>query len=235
MRRDLLHCLGLTIIWMVATVGLDLILRQAVPGIDFRVASLWIVALVSIMLVVGISATGRWRAVGYTSPAAWRESHWLAVALVIALAPLLAGVRPLEANTYMVLIAGYALTGFAEETMFRGVLVKVLDQRRPLAIAAISGLLFGVVHLSNIIIRGETMIIVAQAAGAAAFGFGFAALRLRTSALLALVVLHGLHDLVLQMSVLPLIPTAVVQDVLLFGLGLWLLLPNGAARFSSQT
>lgn len=231
MRPDLLRSIGLTLLWMAATIGLDLILRQAVPGIDTRIASLAIVVVVSVVLAVGISAVRWWRAIGYAPLANWREPHWLAAALVIALAPLLAGIRPLAGDTYLLLLAGYALTGFAEETMFRGVLVRLLDRRSPLMIASVTALLFGLVHLSNIVIRGETMIILAQAVGAAAFGFGFAALRLRTNALLALVLLHGVHDLVLQMSVLPLIPTAVVQDVLLFGLGLWLLRrPRDAGR-----
>jgi membrane protease YdiL (CAAX protease family) len=212
---------------MAVTVGLDLILRQVDPGIDARRASLWIVALVSVALAIGVSAAGWWRDIGYTPLATWRALRWLVVALVIALAPLLAGIRAISADVYLVLLAGFVLTGFAEETMFRGVLVRLLDGRSPLLIAAVTALLFGCVHLSNIVIRGEVMIILAQAVGAAAFGFGFAALRLRTNALPALVGLHAVHDLVLQTSVLPLIPTAVVQDVLLFGLGLWLLRPGG--------
>ena len=148
---------------------------------------------------------------------------------MITLIPLVTGIKPLDASTYAILIAGYALTGFAEETMFRGVLVKLLAQRSPLAIAAITALLFGLVHLSNIVIRGEVAIILAQAVGAAAFGFGFAVLRLRTNTVVPLIVLHAAHDLFLQMGYLPLIPVAVAQDVLLFGLG-WVLLTRPPLR-----
>lgn len=68
--------------------------------------------------------------------------------------------------------------------------------------------------------------------GAAAFGFGFAALRLRTNSILPLVAIHAVHDLVLQMTALPLIPTAVVQDIMLFAMGLWLLRKPPAFRAS---
>lgn len=234
MPRDLGWAIGLTIAWAAATLGLDLILRAALPGIDVRMASLVIIAIVSILVAVGVARARWWRAVGYTPIAIWRETYWLVVAVGIALAPLAAGVRPLAPDTYLVLIAGYALTGFAEETMFRGVLAKLLEARRPIAIAAITALLFGLVHLSNIVIRGEVAVIVAQAVGAAAFGFGFAALRLRTNAILPLVVIHAVHDLVLQMSTLPLIPTAVVQDVLLFAMGLWLLSTQPPRRVPAQ-
>jgi membrane protease YdiL (CAAX protease family) len=208
---------------MVLTIGLDLILRAALPGIDSRTASLWIAIAVAVLLAFAVSLAGWWREVGYTPVSQWRELHWLTVPALITLVPLVAGIRPLDGNTYTVLIAGYALTGFVEETMFRGVLINLLRDRSPLVIASATALLFGVVHLSNIVIRGEVVIIVAQAVGAAAFGFGFAALRLRTNTLLPLVLLHAAHDLFLQMGTLPLIPVAVAQDVLLFAFGLWLL------------
>lgn len=225
MRTDLLGTVLLTIAWVVVTIGLDLILRAALPGIDSRMASLWIVAAVSVIVAIGVTVTGWWRDVGYTPSSSWREMPWVVAVALLVVAPLLAGIRPLDASIYLVLILGYALTGFAEETMFRGVLVRLLRQRSPLAIATITALLFGLVHLSNIVIRGEVLVIVAQAIGAAAFGFGFAALRLRTNTILPLVIIHAVHDLVLQMSTLPLIPTAVTQDIVLFALGLWLLRP----------
>lgn len=236
MRRDLGWAIGLTIAWAAGTLGLDLILRAALPGIEVRIASLAIIAIVSVGVAVGVTWARWWREVGYTPTASWRGTYWLVVAVGIALAPLAAGVRPLAPDTYLVLIAGYALTGFAEETMFRGVLVKLLEQRRPLVIAAVTALLFGLVHLSNIVIRGEVAVILAQAVGASPFGFGFAALRLRTNAILPLVAIHALHDLVLQMSILPLIPTAVVQDILLFAMGVWLLrTPPAEAGGTSST
>jgi membrane protease YdiL (CAAX protease family) len=230
MRRDLAWAIALTVIWAAGTIGLDLILRAAMPGIDMRMASLAIIAAVAVVVAAGVTWSRWWREVGYTSASTWRETKWLFVALLIALAPLAAGLKPLSPETYLVLIAGYALTGFAEETMFRGILVKLLEQRGPIAIAAITALLFGAAHLSNIFIRGEVAVTLAQAVGAAAFGFGFAALRLRTNAILPLVGLHAVHDLVLQMTALPLIPTAVVQDIILFGIGLWLLRTPRPAR-----
>ena len=223
MKRDLGKALGLTLLWAGGTIGLDLLFRAIFPGIDMRMASLWIVLVVSLMLALGVTLAGWWRDVGYTAPSTWRHTLWLAVPALIAIAPLAAGIRPLDGQTYAVLIAGYALTGFAEETMFRGVLVKLLEQRSEWAVAGVTALLFGAVHLSNIVIRGEVAIIAAQAVGAAAFGFGFAALRLRTNAIVPLIVLHMLHDLFLQMGQWPLIPVAVAQDVLLFLLGVYLL------------
>jgi len=107
--------------------------------------------------------------------------------------------------------------------MFRGVLVKLLARRSPMMIATITSVLFGLVHLSNILIRGNPAVIVAQAVGAAAFGFGYAAIRQRTNTVIPLIVTHMLTDLFLQMGNLPLIPVAVVQDVILLAAGRYLL------------
>ena len=143
--------------------------------------------------------------------------------VVLTLLPLVGGIKPIDGGAYALLIAGYALTGFAEETMFRGVLVRLLEKRSPMMIAIITSILFGLVHLSNIFIRGNVAVIAAQAVGAAAFGFGYVAIRQRTNTLVPLLVTHMLTDLFLQMGNLPLIPVAVVQDLILFGAGLYLL------------
>lgn len=229
MRRDLLLTIAVVAAWLVLSVGLDLLFRSAFPGIEVRTASLWIVAILSVVVAVAVTALRWWREVGYTPVAEWRGTGWLLIPLLITLIPLVAGIKPLDGSTYALLLAGYALTGFAEETMFRGILPKILAARTPLMIATITAILFGLVHLGNIVIRGEVAITLAQAVGAAAFGFGFAALRLHTRTVIPLIVLHMLHDLFLQMGNLPLIPIAVLQDVLLLVLGLWLLWPRRVA------
>lgn len=223
MRNDLQLTLIAWAAWIAVTLGVYFILAAVLPGLGPMVVSLWIIALVSALLAIGVSLLGWWRAVGYVPVAQWKHAAWLLLPAVLTLLPLVSGIQPLDGATYALLIAGYALTGFAEETMFRGVLVKLLERRSPLAIAAISAVLFGLAHLSNILIRGNPAVIVAQAVGAAAFGFGYAAIRQRTNTLVPLMVTHMLTDLFLQMGNLPLIPVAVVQDVILFGAGLYLL------------
>jgi membrane protease YdiL (CAAX protease family) len=223
MTRDVTRTLLAWLAWIAVTLGVYAILALVLPGLPPMVASLCIIAIISVLLAAGVTLLRWWRAVGYVPFSQWRHIGWLALPAVLTLLPLLAGIKPLDASTYGLLLAGYALTGFAEETMFRGVLVKLLERRSPLAIAAITAVLFGLAHLSNILIRGNVPVIAAQAIGAAAFGFGYAAIRQRTNTLVPLIVTHMLTDLFLQMGNLPLIPVAVVQDVILFGAGLYLL------------
>ena len=223
MRNDLTRALLLVAAWVAVTLGSWLILSAMLPGIDPMVASLWIILAVSLLLLAGVTAARWWQQVGYTPVREWRGAAWLLVPAAVTLLPLVTGIKPLEAGTYGLLIAGYLLTGFAEETMFRGVLVKVLGHRSPMMIATTTAVLFGLVHLSNILIRGNAPVIAAQAVGAAAFGFGYAAIRQRTNTVVPLIATHMLTDLFLQMGKLPLIPVAVVQDVILFGVGFYLL------------
>jgi membrane protease YdiL (CAAX protease family) len=223
MKADLLRTLLLTAAWVAVTLGAYFIITALLPATEPLQASLWIIALVALLVAGGVSAAGWWGAVGFTPVAQWRNAAWFALPALLTLLPLVGGLKPLAPEMYVLLIAGYALTGFAEETMFRGVLVKILERRSAIETAAITAILFGLVHLSNIAIRGEPAIVAAQAVGAAAFGFGYAALRMRTSALLPLIVTHMLTDLFLQMGNLPLIPVAVTQDVVLFAAGLYLL------------
>jgi hypothetical protein len=223
MNADLPRSGTLATAWFAIAIGVDLILRDILPGLDATRVGLIIIALLAVLVALGVTFAQWWRDIGYTPLREWRDMRWLVVPALIAVLPLLAGIKPLSAQTYAILIAGYALTGFAEETMFRGVMVKLLERRSPIFIACATAVLFGLTHLANIVIRDESGIVVAQAIGAAAFGFGFAALRLRTNALLPLVVLHAAQDLFLQMGNLPLIPVVVVEDIILFVLGLWLL------------
>lgn len=223
MKPDLIRTLLLVAAWVAVTLGSYFIIVTLLPAMEPMRASLWIIALVALLVAGGVSAAGWWRTVGYTPPAEWRDVRWLAMPALLTLLPLVTGIKPLSTDVLLLLIAGYALTGFAEETMFRGILVKLLERRSDMQVAAITALLFGLVHLSNIFIRGDAPIIAAQAVGAAAFGFGYAALRMRTNSLVPLIITHMLTDLFLQMGNLPLIPVAVAQDVVLFAVGVYLL------------
>ena len=75
----------------------------------------------------------------------------------------------------------------------------------------------------NVVNRDSVAIVLAQSVGAFAFAVGYGALRLRTNTIVPLMALHFGHDLVLQLTNLPLIPVDVAQDVILLGYGIWIL------------
>lgn len=192
---------------------------------DFVAMCAGIVGLVALLSILGWQ-----RAIGFNSPARWRSLHllWLPAVAVVAL-PFLRGVGTIEARNFAFLVVGYALTGFYEEALFRGLILRVLEPLGVRRAILLSALLFGAAHLVNVLFRNPA-IVLAQAVGAATEGVGLAALRVRTNTLWPVIVLHALEDLLLHFGRLPAIPVNVAQSVILFAYGLWLLRGLGAAR-----
>ena len=71
-------------------------------------------------------------------------------------------------------------TGFAEEALFRGVVLGMLRPAGPWPAVLISSALFACAHLPNMLFGQAPAVTVAQAVGTFCFGVGYAALRLRT-------------------------------------------------------
>lgn len=209
--------------WVAVTLGAFGAARIVVADGDYRVPALLATAALAVSVALVLTVFRLWRRAGFVPWQEVRGRHLFAVPAILVLFPLAAGFGPVDAGSVGVLLLGYALTGFAEEGFFRGIMLEVLRPLGPMRSAALSSVLFGAVHLSNILIRGNAAVIIAQAVGAACFGFGYAALRLRTGTLIPLILLHFLTDVFLQIGALPLIPVAVAQDVVLLGLGLVLL------------
>ncbi|MDC7122666.1 CPBP family intramembrane metalloprotease [Cellulomonas fimi] len=86
------------------------------------------------------------------------------------------------------------LVGFAEETLFRGVVLRALRQgRRSEAAAALwTTLWFGAFHLTNLLLDEPGAVI--QVVFAALSGLGFYLVRRGTGTIVAAMALHGLWD-----------------------------------------
>jgi hypothetical protein len=112
-------------------------------------------------------------------------------------APLIAGVKMPSGTALVILSLGYLMTGFAEEGMYRGVILGLL---RPLGVwpaVLISSLMFGLAHADNLVMRGFSAIVLFKMFGSAVQGIGYADLRLRTNTIWPLILIHAAHDLTL--------------------------------------
>jgi uncharacterized protein len=175
------------------------------------------------MIFVILTLFGWWRLVGYTGPSSWRNLGilWLPAVVVLVL-PAVLGFQSVDSNTFIYLAVGYILTGFMEESWMRGVVLRVLGPTGPVRAVVISSILFGLLHVGNLLYRNP-LIVFAQMIGAAADGIGMGAIRLRTNTIWFVIAIHTFHDLLLKLSNLPTIPLDVVQDVILFGFGIYIL------------
>jgi membrane protease YdiL (CAAX protease family) len=198
------------------------VLVPSLPGYSVTgLSQSLVLVLVSAAVLVGVLAALKWwRLAGFSHPREWRQLrlYWLPVVLLGV--PFVGGVRPLTADALGVLVVAYAATAVFEEGLWRGVMLGLLRPTGLWRAVLVSSLLFGLGHLGNSALRGPSAIIAAQAFGAAVQGVGFAALRLRTNTIWPLIVLHAVHDLFLQMGVLPipLVEVPIDTALLIYGI-----------------
>jgi len=201
----------------------------------FPHASEWTARLVVLIALTAavtalLAATGRWHTAGFRARVI--QSRLLVLPAAVALAPLVGGVQLPGAGMLTVFVVGYAVTGFFEEALFRGLILGVLRPAGVWPAVWMSSGLFAAAHLPNVLFGQAPAITVAQAVGTFCFGVGYAALRLRTGSVWPLMVLHFLTDLLLRIGALPVWAHWTVMvggDTLLLVYGLVLLRRNGRA------
>jgi len=211
-------------------------LRPGLPGYSVTGPSqsliLVIVLCVAVLTIIGVM--GWWRLAGYTRPSQWRALHLYLLPVALLAAPFAAGWHPLPADALGVLLLAYTATAVFEESLWRGAILGLLRPTGLWRAVLLSALLFGLGHLANSALRGLSLIILAQAFGAAVQGVGLAALRLRTHTLWPLIPLHALHDLFLQLGNLPIPLIEVPIDTVFLVYGIILLRRRSRALTNSD-
>ena len=177
----------------------------------------------SVLVALALTVLGWWKVAGFNAPTEWREVGLVIIPFLIVMGlPFLRGFNTDNLNSLAYLVVGYAMTGFMEEGLMRGIVLRVL---KPLGITrsvVISSILFALLHMTNFLFRNP-FIVLAQMVGAFVHGIGLAAIRLRTNTIWFVVILHGLHDLLLKYTNFPAIPLDVVQVTLLMIYGIYIL------------
>lgn len=183
------------------------------------------IALIGLSVVVAgaLSMLGWWKAAGFNSPAAWRDIRFMLIPFLMVVGiPFLKGIKASDPGTFLYLVSAYALTGFMEEGLMRGIVLRMLKPMGTVRSVLISALFFGLLHIANLLYRNP-IIVLAQMLGAFVHGIGLGAIRLRTNTIWFPVILHGLHDLTLKYTNFPPIGLDVVQVTLLMIYGIYLL------------
>jgi membrane protease YdiL (CAAX protease family) len=213
--------LSLGAVSLAVTVVGSLLVGLVAPESDQLLRRLPVV-LVLLALSLVVARRVGWRAVAAGGPSTWRSTGWLVAPAVVALVPLAWGWSP-DPSTLLALVVGYAATGVYEELWFRGLALRAALPLGPGRAATLTAVVFGVVHLGNVMFGQNVAVTAAQAVGATCFGFGYAVLRLRTSALWVLAGTHAVFDLLLHTTGLhggALWGVMVGQDVVLLVVGL---------------
>ncbi len=156
----------------------------------------WNLAM-AVGLLVLVTLTMHWRDLKFVAPrpasslrALWFPALYL---LFFALLPAVLGLPP--AGTLLFLAMNTALIGLSEEWMFRGVLFQGLRSRLTMWPAILlTSLLFGAVHVLNVITTGQLAEAVVQAVAAFMSGMVLLALLIRTGSIWVPIVYHALWD-----------------------------------------
>lgn len=223
---------GSLIIWLadlVFVIGGALLLSALfpnIPGYGRGISQSLILVLLGVVLVAALlSAFHWWRRAGFVGISEWRDLRILWLPVLLLLVPFVGGFRPLAGSELLVLIIGYAATGFFEEAIYRGVMLSLLRPKGIWTAVLISSLLFGLAHFSNVILRGNVPLTALQAFGSAVGGIGLAALRLRTRSIWPVIALHALHDLFFQLGGLPVPISDAINSTVLMLYAIYLLRP----------
>jgi membrane protease YdiL (CAAX protease family) len=192
------------------------------------------------VLAVLLATRARRRDWGHPPRREWRDlwAMWPIAGLValIWVAGLAGGLDP-DHVKIAIQVPTYAVTGFLEETEYRGFILGALvlawagyGRRGQLAAIAASAALFAAAHLGNL---GDqpTAVVINQVVYTFVFGVGFAAIRLRTRTLRPLIAVHAAMDILGALT--PSTPTTgltlgvllsgQLPSLLLAGYGLFLL------------
>lgn len=150
--------------------------------------------VLSVLAAGSLSALGWWGLVGFG-----RLGHasdlWHVAPLLLPVAINLAFGFEITASALLLqLLAASLLIGFAEESIFRGLMLNALKARGPWTAAIVTTVLFGLSHSLNLLSGRSGVDILIQVAYALAIGFGFAAVALRTGLIWPLVIVHALID-----------------------------------------
>ena len=219
-QRPVLSAAIILIVYLVISTVFGITAKAIFP--QFQPEFVALIGL-SVLVALTLSMLGWWKVAGFNFPAEWRDSRLMIVPFVIVLGlPFLMGIKASDAGTFIYLVIGYALTGFMEEGLMRGIVLRVLKPTGTTRSVVISSLLFGLMHIGNLLYRNP-FIVFAQMIGAIVHGIGLSAIRLRTNTIWFPVILHGLHDLALKYTNFPAIPLDVVQVTLLMIYGIYLL------------
>jgi membrane protease YdiL (CAAX protease family) len=229
----------IVVIWLILSVVVGLV-PLVVPTID--ITTIRALGQIVLALAIGLIALAvGWQRVGSQAGGVQSKAVVL-LGMFIAALPLACGLRIESAAWFAFIVVMELIVGFSEELAFRGLILQSLFPKGRIAALFASSLLFGGVHLVNILYGSGVGITLLQVLGASVFGFGLGAVVLRTGALWPAMLIHALANSALRFSWLtpdylpvPLMNALVSTLLLLFGIVLLLRYPRQLNLQQHQT
>lgn len=161
-------------------------------------AALYILAFGALAAVCAILLTKNrwWRDIGFRAPYERRLLWLFWLPFVPVIGNLLDGLSVTDPKQIMLFFVMAVLSGFVEEILFRGLILRALLPTGIWRAALLSAVLFGGMHMLNALSISSPVYALLQVGYAAAIGFAYAALVIRTGAIWPLILAHFLTNFV---------------------------------------
>lgn len=192
---------GFTIFFgiLILSIVTRLLLTPLADLVSVDVLNVLASVIVSLLAALLTGAMGWWRETGFRAPSPWRSLTVLWVpALMIG--SLYGGIHIAGSATWLIVIASAVLTGFLEEILFRGLVMRAFLPGGAARAAVASSLFFSSMHLFNLIDGAPLADTLIQIGIALTTGILLAALTLRTRSIWPAILYHTLHDLMIWMG-----------------------------------
>jgi membrane protease YdiL (CAAX protease family) len=157
--------------------------------------------IISTLAVTLITMLGWLKEIGFTLRLNWRE--WLSYLPLLILPVLSALVSDFQVTspTQITFFALFAFAiGFAEEVIVRGIFLRIFLPKGRLYAVLMSSLIFGLMHLGNLLIGADLGSTLTQVVYATLIGIAFAGVMLYGSSIWPLIVIHALVDFFPKLS-----------------------------------
>lgn len=190
------HPYGASGLLFVAAIIIFLVSGTVVALLELPAASLYFIAfvLLGVVCVSLLTKNGWWREVGFRPPYERRLLWLFWLPFVPVIGNLLDGLSVTDPRQILLFFLMAVLSGFVEETLFRGLILRALRPTGIWRAALISAALFGGMHILNVLSISSPAYALLQVGYAAAIGFAYAALVIRTGTIWPLILAHFLTN-----------------------------------------
>lgn len=150
----------------------------------------------TLIVIVLLTRLKWWETVGFTPLRQRGDLLYFLIPLIPAILNLIPGA---QIESFAQISAVFAVTlavAFAEETIFRGLMLQAIKPLGHWRAAIITALLFGLTHAMNALTGKNILESAMQIGYATAIGFAYAALALKKNALWLLILSHFLTDFI---------------------------------------
>jgi membrane protease YdiL (CAAX protease family) len=152
-----------------------------------------VLAILAIITAIILLKLDWWRTIGFQ-----RLSKKYMLLLIIPVIPLIGNLfgryNSIQFGFYIYYFLLSVLVGFAEEGIYRGIILQVLLKRGVWKALVISSVLFSLSHIMNALAGWNLGHVLLQLTYSFALGFGWSAFALRTGTIWPLMIIHCLID-----------------------------------------